>query len=127
MFNAKFFLAVKTHLAEQTRCIEWKLNEQTNQLSELHEFCKRRAELETDYSRGLDKLVKQTITRCRGDKLRYDYLICLIRFFTFNLHTVHFLIVAFCTIRNSNIIFKAHNLLDIRSVFLSALCVQFST
>ena len=40
-------------------------------LGELQEFYKRRSEVELEYSRGMDKLVKQIMTRHKADKQRY--------------------------------------------------------
>lgn len=39
-------------------------------LGELQEFYKRRSEVELEYSRGMDKLVKQIMTRHKTDKQR---------------------------------------------------------
>ena len=39
-------------------------------LSELQDFYKRRAEVELEYSRSMDKLVKQIMVRHKADKQR---------------------------------------------------------
>ena len=45
-----------------------KLETEVSLVAELQEFFKRRAEVELDYARNLDKLVKQMIARHRAEK-----------------------------------------------------------
>lgn len=42
-------------------------------LSELQDFYKRRAEVEVEYSRSLDKMIKQIMSRHKAEKQKYDH------------------------------------------------------
>ena len=50
---------MRWQLGEQLRCLELQGELRRELLQELAEFMRRRAELELEYSRGLDKLVER--------------------------------------------------------------------
>lgn len=59
---------IKSQLNEGTKCLEQRLDTQISILYELQDFFKKRAEVEAQYSRDLDKLVKQVTTRHKSEK-----------------------------------------------------------
>ncbi|KAK9497370.1 hypothetical protein O3M35_004702 [Rhynocoris fuscipes] len=52
------FNNIRLQLAEQLRCLDNRMETQVAIVTELQEFFRRRAEVELDYSKSLDKLVK---------------------------------------------------------------------
>ncbi|KAL1129740.1 hypothetical protein AAG570_012684 [Ranatra chinensis] len=52
------FLDIRIQLTEQLRCLDTRMETQVAIVSELQDFFRRRAEVELDYSKSLDKLVK---------------------------------------------------------------------
>jgi len=67
---------VRQQLAEQVRCLDARLDGHVTLLGDLHDFYRRRAELELEYSRGLDKLVRQVAARHKTDRLTYVVYAC---------------------------------------------------
>ncbi|XP_048257474.1 SLIT-ROBO Rho GTPase-activating protein 1-like isoform X4 [Haliotis rufescens] len=63
-----FAAHIRAQLGDQLKCLENKLEIQVAIVAELQEFFKRRAEVEMEYSKNLDKLVRQMITRHRAEK-----------------------------------------------------------
>ncbi|KAK0051905.1 SLIT-ROBO Rho GTPase-activating protein 1-like isoform X5, partial [Biomphalaria pfeifferi] len=59
---------IRQQLNDQLKCLEIKLDTEVSIVTELQEFFKRRAEVEMEYSRNLDKLVKNMIARHRAEK-----------------------------------------------------------
>ncbi|KAK7503696.1 hypothetical protein BaRGS_00005235, partial [Batillaria attramentaria] len=59
---------IRQQLCDQLKCLDVKLETEVSIVAELQEFFKRRAEVELEYARNLDKLVKQMITRHRAEK-----------------------------------------------------------
>lgn len=53
-----FFADIRAQLNEQLRWLDARVEAQVALAAELQEFFRRRAEVELDYSRGLDKLAK---------------------------------------------------------------------
>ncbi|XP_063538220.1 SLIT-ROBO Rho GTPase-activating protein 3-like isoform X5 [Cydia strobilella] len=49
---------IRVQLTEQTRILEARAEAAAGVAAELHDYCRRRAELEAEYSRALDKLVR---------------------------------------------------------------------
>jgi SLIT-ROBO Rho GTPase activating protein len=65
---------VRQQLTDQLKCLDSRLESHVAMLGELQEFYKRRSEVELEYSRGMDKLVKQIMARHKADKQRYVYI-----------------------------------------------------
>ncbi|GFO43846.1 slit-robo rho GTPase-activating protein 1, partial [Plakobranchus ocellatus] len=59
---------IRQQLSDQLKCLEIKLDTEVAVVTELQEFFRRRAEVEQEYARGLDKLVKTMITRHKTEK-----------------------------------------------------------
>ena len=57
-------------LNEQLRCLDSRLEMHLAMVLELQDFYKRRAEVEMEYSRNLDKLVKIAMARHKDEKHR---------------------------------------------------------
>ena len=68
---------VRQQLTEQLRCLDARLDGHVTLLGELHEFYRRRSEVELEYSRGLDKLVRQAVSRHKTERLGYLCLHCV--------------------------------------------------
>ncbi|XP_055984961.1 SLIT-ROBO Rho GTPase-activating protein 3 isoform X1 [Sorex fumeus] len=59
---------IRAQLAEQLRCLEQQAESRLQLLQDLQEFFRRKAELELEYSRGLDKLAERFSSRIRGSR-----------------------------------------------------------
>lgn len=65
------FSDIRQQLSDQLKCLEIKLETEVSIVTELQEFFKRRAEVEQEYARNLDKLVKSMVTRHRAEKQKW--------------------------------------------------------
>jgi len=63
-------LDVRQQLSDQLRCLDTRLDGHVSLLSELHDFYRRRAEVELEYSRSMDKLVRQITAKHKTERLR---------------------------------------------------------
>lgn len=54
---------VRQQLTDQLKCLDQRLDGHVTLLGDLQDFYRRRAEVELDYSRAMDKLVKQITAR----------------------------------------------------------------
>ena len=59
---------VRQQLGDQLKCLDVRLESHVTMLGELQDFYRRRSEVELEYSRGIDKLVKQIMARHKTDK-----------------------------------------------------------
>ena len=69
-FFFKYFSDIRSQLNEQMRCLDVRQDAHSGMLVELQDFFRRRAEVELDYSRNLDKLAKSIATRHKQEKLK---------------------------------------------------------
>jgi SLIT-ROBO Rho GTPase activating protein len=63
---------LKNQLNEGVKCLEQRLETQHSFLYELQDFFKKRAEVELQYSKDLDKLVKQIQAKHKSEKSKYE-------------------------------------------------------
>ncbi|KAK3933383.1 SLIT-ROBO Rho GTPase-activating protein 1 [Frankliniella fusca] len=63
---------VRVQLGEQLRCLDGRLETQVALVQELQDYFRRRAEVELEYSRGLDKLARSLSARHREQKLKRE-------------------------------------------------------
>ncbi|GBP86752.1 SLIT-ROBO Rho GTPase-activating protein 1 [Eumeta japonica] len=68
VFRKAFPYYIRAQLSEQLRWLEARVEAQTGIAGELHEYCRRRADLEADYSRALDKLARAAHQRHKDHK-----------------------------------------------------------
>jgi len=61
---------VRQQLSDQLRCLDARLDGHVSLLAELHDFYRRRSEVELEYSRNMDKLVRQVTSRHKTERLR---------------------------------------------------------
>ncbi|KAL3290004.1 hypothetical protein HHI36_023380 [Cryptolaemus montrouzieri] len=66
------FNNIRLQLNEQLRCLDLRMEAQVALVTELQEFFRRRGELELDYSKNLDKLVKSIQLRHREQKQKRE-------------------------------------------------------
>lgn len=59
---------IRTQLNEQLRCLDYRMETQISVVGELQDFFRRRAEVELDYSKNLDKLSKSLLARHKEQK-----------------------------------------------------------
>lgn len=59
---------IRVQLNEHLRCLDGRVEAQVSLVSELQDFFRRRAEVEMDYSKGLDKLAKSLQLRHKEQK-----------------------------------------------------------
>ncbi|KAL4227144.1 SLIT-ROBO Rho GTPase-activating protein 1 [Mactra antiquata] len=64
---------IRQQLAEQLKCLESRLEVQIAMVQEIQEFYRRKADLEAEYSRNLEKLVKSTWARHKQEKQRREH------------------------------------------------------
>ncbi len=62
---------IRSQLTEQIRCLDNRLDTNVAILFEIQEFYKKRAEVEREYSKSLDKLVKNIMMRHNAEKQKY--------------------------------------------------------
>lgn len=63
---------IRGQFGEQIRCLEGRTETQTAILGELQDFFRRRAEIEAEYGRGLEKLAKSTLARHKEAKAKRE-------------------------------------------------------
>ncbi|CAF0893369.1 unnamed protein product [Brachionus calyciflorus] len=63
---------IKSQLNEGIKCLEQRLDTQISILYELQDYFKKRAEVEMQYSRDLDKLNKQILARHKSEKTKRE-------------------------------------------------------
>lgn len=63
-----FVTDIRIQLNEQLRCLDTRMETQVSIVSELQDFFRRRAEVELDYSKNLDKLSKTLQLRHKEQK-----------------------------------------------------------
>ncbi|KAL3852225.1 hypothetical protein ACJMK2_015896 [Sinanodonta woodiana] len=63
---------IRQQLSEQLKCLENRLEIQTAMVSELQEFFRRKAEIEQEYSRNLERLVKNTWTKHKQERQKRE-------------------------------------------------------
>lgn len=63
-----YFTDIRSQLNEQLRCLESRLEVQVAMVTEIQEFFRKKAEVELEYSRNLEKLVKGIKVRHRQEK-----------------------------------------------------------
>lgn len=59
---------IRTQLVEQLKCLEQQSESRLQLLQDLQEFFRRKAEIELEYSRGLDKLAERFSSRIRSSR-----------------------------------------------------------
>ena len=62
------FADIRIQLNEQLRCLDTRMEAQVSIVAELQDFFRRRAEVEMDYSKNLDKLWKTLQLRQKEQK-----------------------------------------------------------
>nr|XP_018898375.1 PREDICTED: SLIT-ROBO Rho GTPase-activating protein 1-like isoform X2 [Bemisia tabaci] len=67
-----FFNNIRLQLQEQLRCLETRMDTQVSLVLELQDFFRRRAEVELDYSKNLDKLLKNIQLRHTEQKQKRE-------------------------------------------------------
>ncbi|XP_046457687.1 SLIT-ROBO Rho GTPase-activating protein 1-like isoform X5 [Daphnia pulex] len=63
---------IRTQLNEQLRCLDYRMETQISVVGELQDFFRRRAEVELDYSKNLDKLSKSLSARHKEQKQKRE-------------------------------------------------------
>jgi len=59
---------IRMQLSEQLRCLDVRMESQVAVVTELQDYFRRRAEVELDYSKNLDKLAKSLQLRHKEQK-----------------------------------------------------------
>ena len=65
------FADIKSQLADQIKCLEQRTETQNAILHEINDFIKKRAELDLEYSRQLEKLTKSVMIKHKNEKQKY--------------------------------------------------------
>lgn len=69
--GVSLFSDIRLQLNEQLRCLDIRMEAQVAIVAELQDFFRRRAELELDYSKSLDKLARSIQLRHKEQKQKY--------------------------------------------------------
>ncbi|CAD5226340.1 unnamed protein product [Bursaphelenchus xylophilus] len=59
---------IKLQLLDQIKCLEGRTETQVNIYHEINDFCKKKAEIDQEYSKQLDKLVKSVMIKYKNEK-----------------------------------------------------------
>ncbi|KRY12040.1 SLIT-ROBO Rho GTPase-activating protein 1 [Trichinella patagoniensis] len=70
-FEAKI-KEIRMQFLEQMKCLDGRTESQLMLLLELQDYCRKRAEIETDYSKNLDKLHRQIVSRHKTEKQKRE-------------------------------------------------------
>ncbi len=62
---------IRAQFGEQLKCLEQRTEVQVALLAEIQDFYRRRAEIESEYSKSLEKLTKQTFSRHKAEKQKW--------------------------------------------------------
>uniref|UniRef100_A0A672HPP0 SLIT-ROBO Rho GTPase activating protein 1b n=1 Tax=Salarias fasciatus TaxID=181472 RepID=A0A672HPP0_SALFA len=68
-----FVADVRTQLVEQQRCLEQQTEMRVQLLQDLQDFFRKKAEIETEYSRNLEKLAERFMAKTRSTKDHQQY------------------------------------------------------
>uniref|UniRef100_A0A3Q3EIE8 SLIT-ROBO Rho GTPase-activating protein 2 n=1 Tax=Kryptolebias marmoratus TaxID=37003 RepID=A0A3Q3EIE8_KRYMA len=71
--DARIDLHVRTQLVEQQRCLEQQTEMRVQLLQDLQDFFRKKAEIETEYSRNLEKLAERFMAKTRSTKDHQQY------------------------------------------------------
>ena len=64
---------VRAQLVEQQRCLEQQTEMRVQLLQDLQDFFRKKAEIETEYSRNLEKLAERFMAKTRSTKDHQQY------------------------------------------------------
>ncbi|XP_043935257.1 SLIT-ROBO Rho GTPase-activating protein 2C-like [Protopterus annectens] len=67
---------LRTQLAEQLKCLDIQVEIRLQLLADLSDYLRRKAELELDYSRGLEKLTERFSSKIRNSKEHQNFRVC---------------------------------------------------
>jgi len=71
-FSFPLLADIRLQLNEQLRCLDVRMEAQVALVAELQDFFRKRAELELDYSKSLDKMARSIQLRHKEQKQKYD-------------------------------------------------------
>ncbi|EEB12153.1 SLIT-ROBO Rho GTPase-activating protein, putative [Pediculus humanus corporis] len=71
--NFFFYSDIRLQLSEQLRCLDVRMEAQVALVAELQDYFRKRAELELDYSKNLDKLAKSLQLRHKEQKQKREH------------------------------------------------------
>uniref|UniRef100_A0AAQ4PBZ1 SLIT-ROBO Rho GTPase activating protein 3 n=1 Tax=Gasterosteus aculeatus aculeatus TaxID=481459 RepID=A0AAQ4PBZ1_GASAC len=72
-FHSNTFSKIRNQLVEQFRCLEQQSESRLQLLQDLQEFFRRKAELQLEYSRGLDKLAERFSGKIRTSREHHHF------------------------------------------------------
>ena len=75
-YKSPYILEIRSHLDQQLKCLEQKMEGQCSMVHEVQDFFKKRAELELDYSQKLEKLAKSFQPKLKSDNQK-RYVRCV--------------------------------------------------
>lgn len=67
-FSSSSISEVRAQLAEQLKCLDQQCELRVQLLQDLQDFFRKKAEIEMDYSRNLEKLAERFLTKTRSTK-----------------------------------------------------------
>uniref|UniRef100_A0A8C4W6C7 SLIT-ROBO Rho GTPase activating protein 3 n=1 Tax=Gopherus evgoodei TaxID=1825980 RepID=A0A8C4W6C7_9SAUR len=69
----RFLLKIRTQLVEQFKCLEQQSESRLQLLQDLQEFFRRKAEIELEYSRSLEKLAERFSSKIRSSREHHQF------------------------------------------------------
>lgn len=64
---------MRAQLLDQIKCLEQRTDVQVSILHEINDFLKKRSELDLEYSKQLDKLVKSVMLKYKNERQKFDF------------------------------------------------------
>uniref|UniRef100_A0A8C8YDH8 SLIT-ROBO Rho GTPase activating protein 1 n=1 Tax=Prolemur simus TaxID=1328070 RepID=A0A8C8YDH8_PROSS len=71
--SSLLFLEIRAQLVEQQKCLEQQTEMRVQLLQDLQDFFRKKAEIETEYSRNLEKLAERFMAKTRSTKDHQQY------------------------------------------------------
>uniref|UniRef100_A0A286XZQ3 SLIT-ROBO Rho GTPase-activating protein 1 n=1 Tax=Cavia porcellus TaxID=10141 RepID=A0A286XZQ3_CAVPO len=73
LYEFSSFLEIRAQLVEQQKCLEQQTEMRVQLLQDLQDFFRKKAEIETEYSRNLEKLAERFMAKTRSTKDHQQY------------------------------------------------------
>lgn len=70
-----YALDVRSQINDQIKCLENRTDTQISILHEVNDFLKKRAEIDLEYSKQLDKLVKSVMLKYKNEKQKFVFFV----------------------------------------------------
>lgn len=73
MLSSRVFSEIRAQLVEQQKCLDQQTEMRVQLLQDLQDFFRKKAEIEMEYSRNLEKLAERFMAKTRSTKDHQQY------------------------------------------------------